>query len=464
MTAYGWWMQEALAAEPGFEPAPPLAGDATADVVIVGGGYTGLWTAWFLTERQPGIDVVVLEQEACGWGPSGRNGGFLNGWWDELPSMSLRHGPAAAVRACRELGASIRAIGEWCGANGVDAWFTDAGYLMVAAAPAQEGSWSRSVEVARDLGVGEELVSLSKAEVARRCRSPVFGGGAFMRDGGTVQPARLVLGLRRVLLERGVRIHEGSPVRRFRGGAEPVAATADGSVRAGHAVLALNAWAAAMPTFRRRLVTWGSHIVLTEPVPDLVDRTGWTGGECITDMRTAVHYFRTTPDGRIAFGGGGGRATTRLGPRLDDDPGSIRRAEEGFRRMFPALADVRIQQAWGGPIDVSPTHQPFFGSLPGGRAHYGLGYTGNGVAPSHLAGRILSALATGAQDDVLDLPMVEAPPRRFPPEPFRSAGARIVREAVVREERAHERGKTPGPLTRTAARLPRRMGYDLGPE
>jgi glycine/D-amino acid oxidase-like deaminating enzyme len=232
-------------------------------------------------------------------------------------------------------------------------------------------------------------------------------------------------------------------------------------------VLGLNAWAAAWPWFGSRLVTWSSYVVMTEPIPDRLAELGWTGGEGLTDARFTLHYLRTTPDGRIALGGGGGRAGFggRIGAPFTDDLTSVRRAAAGLRRLFPSLADVRIEDAWGGPIDIAADHLPFFGSLPGGRIHFGHGYSGNGVGPAYVGGRILAALATGTTDDpALDLPLVGHRPRRFPPEPFRYLGARVIREAIVRRELAEERERRPAFVLDRLSRLPRRLGYHLGPE
>ena len=232
-------------------------------------------------------------------------------------------------------------------------------------------------------------------------------------------------------------------------------------------VVALNAWAAAWPQFGRRLVTWSSYIVLTEPIPDRLAEIGWTGGEGIADSRFTLHYARTTPDGRIALGGGGGRAGYggRIGQVFTHDAGSARRAADGLRRWFPSLADVRIDDAWGGPIDITDDHRPCFGTLPGGRVHFGLGYSGNGVAPAVLGGRILAALAAGRKDDeAASLPIVGATPRAFPPEPFRYLGARTFREAIVRRELADEAGRRPNRIALAISRIPRRLGYHLGPD
>lgn len=459
---HGYWLREATAGSP-VDPAPPLEGDAVADVVVVGGGYVGMWTAWFLLEQQPGIDVVLLERDLCGAGPSGRNGGFTSGWWDELDGMVERHGEEPALAACRALSRSIAAVGEWCDGHRVDAWFTRAGTVQVASSPAQEGAWRPAVEACRRLGAGEEYRELTPDEVAGVCRSPVFGGGAFMRDGATVQPARLALGLRRVLLERGVRIHEGTRVTSLDDGEPVVARSTRGTVRARRAVLGVNAWASAWPVLRRYIVVRGSYILLTAPVPDRLAELGWTGAESISDFRTALHYFRTTPDGRVAFGGvGRGSFGTRVGQRHDSDQGSYRVLRREMARLFPSLAGVPIEHAWGGPIDISGTHQPLFGTLGRG-AHYAVGFTGNGVAPAHLAGQVMAAMAADRQDDLLSLPLVDHRPRPFPPEPLRSLGALLVQRAIVRKDRLEDQGRRADPLTRLVATMPRRLGYAVGP-
>ncbi|MDO8485611.1 MAG: FAD-binding oxidoreductase [Candidatus Limnocylindrales bacterium] len=489
-----WWLREALASESGDLAAatPPLSGSITADVVVIGGGYTGLWTAWRLTELAPGVRIVVLEADICGGGPSGRNGGFVTGWWDELPTLVERHGSDGALAIARAIDGTVDKVGTWCDAHGVDAWYTKAGSLSVSAAPAQDGLGEAAVDACRALGVADEFVAMSPKEVRARVASPVFRGGIFMRGAATVQPAILARGLRRVLLERGVTIHEGTTAveldgerpgllgavgaagRRAPAGraGRPVrvrtsSALGGGEVIARSAVVGLSAWAAAWPSFGRRLVTWSSYIVLTEPIPDRLEELGWTGGEGVADGRFTLHYLRTTPDGRIALGGGGGRAGFggKIGPGFTDDLFSVERAAAGLRRLFPSLRDVRIEDAWGGPIDITSDHLPVFASLPGRPIHYGHGYSGNGVAPSVLGGRILAALALERADDpALALPLVGVVPRAFPPEPLRYLGARVVREAIVRTELAEERGERPSSLLRQLSRLPRRLGYHLGPE
>ncbi len=462
-TERSYWLREAMAAAP-EPPAPPLEADTGADVVILGGGYTGMWTAYFLTERSPGIDVVLLERDICGGGPSGRNGGFATGWWDDLPDLVERYGEGPALEACRAVARSVVDIGGWCHQHGVDAWYTPGGYLEVASSEAQDGAWADAVAAAGDLGVADEYHEVTPEEVQAICRSPVFRGGAFSRTAATLQPARLARGLRRVLLERGVRLHEATPAGRLHPGPPATLETPGGRVRAGRAVLALNAWAASWPEFRRSLVVRGSYQLITAPAPERLEAIGWTGGECITDVRTALHYFRTTPDGRIAFGKAGVRAGgAGVGPRYDYDEAEVDWVLRGFRRIFPEFAEVPIEEAWGGPIDLSPAHHPFFGSLRPGNVHYGLGYTGNGVAPAHLGGRILAALALGQDDEgVLGLPVVNPRLRKYPLDPLRSVGAALVQRAVVRKEEAEDDGRRPGAFTRFVAGLPRRFGYAHG--
>jgi glycine/D-amino acid oxidase-like deaminating enzyme len=497
-----WWLREALAAESAVAPhlgsaAPPLRGTITADVVIVGGGYTGLWTAVRVTELEPGARVVLLEADICGGGPSGRNGGFVTNWWDEFPGLVRRYGAEGARTVGEAMEAAVDEVGAFCDANSVDAWFTKAGALSVSAAPAQDGAWNEGLEALRGQGLGDRIVPLSAEQVAERVRSPAFREGAFMPGAATVQPAALARGLRRVALERGVVIAEGSeaieidghrpgmlgavgsgarraPARRGNGGAyRPVrvrtrSEAGDGEVLAGTAVVAVNAWAAAWPWFGRRLVTWSSYIALTEPIPERLADIGWTGGEGLADARFTLHYLRTTPDGRIAAGGGGGRAGFggRIGPEFTDAVGDVRRAVAGLRHLFPALADVRIEDAWGGPIDISADHLPWFDSIRGRPIHYGHGYSGNGVAPAVFGGRILAARAAERSDDpALALPLAHGrPPRTFPPEPARYVGARLIREAAVRRESMEEQGRDPGPLLREVSRISRRLGYRLGPD
>jgi glycine/D-amino acid oxidase-like deaminating enzyme len=465
--AGSWWLEEALShAEFRGDPAPPLSGDVTADVVILGGGYTGMWTAWFLKERDPGVNVVLLEADVCGGGPSGRNGGFCNALWEEADLLIEEVGEDRALETCLVAERSIDGVRAWCDANGVDAWITPGGHMGVATSAAQDGAWRGMVRALEVLGALEgRAVELSADEVRARCASPVFAAGVLTPRTMIVQPARLARGLRRVLMERGVRIFEGSAVSRFHGGSPAVAETTGGSVRAGAMVLGLNAWVSQLPRFERTVIPRASYIAITEPAPEELEELGWTGGEGIYDFRSALHYLRTTPDGRLAFGVVGSPAGTGtgLGPRLRYDERSIARLVHDLHRMFPSFRDVQLEAAWGGPIDVTGLHLPQFGTLGPGNVHYGHGFTGGGIGPCHMAGRILSGLALGVEDEFTRLPLVGIEPKRFPPEPLLSIGAAITQECIVRKDEAEDEGRRANPLIDQIARMPRRLGYHLGP-
>jgi glycine/D-amino acid oxidase-like deaminating enzyme len=460
--AYGYWLEEA----PAVELAPKLVGEREADVVVVGGGYTGMWAAWHVKASEPEARVVLLEAGHCGYGPSGRNGGFCNTMWFSLPNMRRRWGDEAALAVARAAARAAVEIGEFCAAEDVDAWYTPGGYLQVSTTPAHDSVWAAALDACRELGAEDAIRPLSAAEVAARCASPAFRGGAFYPGAATVQPARLALGLRERLRARGVEAYESSAVTRLAGSSTGVEArTAAGVVRARSAVLAVGA-AAKSPRapLRSRLTVASSHIVLTESVPELLEEIGWTGGECITDSRSLIDYFRTTPDGRIAFGWGGGRIAmgARLHGTSELDADVASQAAAHLWEYFPGLSGRALTHAWGGPIDASPTHLPLVLPLRGGRAFAAAGYTGNGVGPSHMVGRTLASLALDRRDEYSRLAFVDPSPHRVPPEPLHWVGGEAIRWGIARKEEAELAGHTPDPLSSLLARIPELIGFHIG--
>ena len=454
-TRYGYWLEEAGS----IEPTPPLADDTTADVVVVGAGYLGLWTAWQLTQLEPDLDVVVLEAGLAGHGPSGRNGGFVSTLWDDLPILRDKVGDTRAVEVCRASERAVHGIGAFCEAQGVDAWYRAGGTLQVATSEAQLGDWDEVVEACAAVGAPAEATELSRDAVAARCVSPAFLGGMLLRTAANVQPARLALGLRARVIDAGVRLHERTPVQGL--SRDAVATTRDGTVRARAAVLAVNSATGGFGGYRHALAVASSHMVITEPVPDVIEEIGWACGENVHDCRTLLHYLRTTADGRIALGWGGGRMGVggRHRGLLDVDPDAARHAVAALHRFFPQLVGRQITHAWGGPIDVSPTHLPIFGSRGG--VHHGFGFTGNGVGPTYLGGEILARLALDRRDEITGLAIVEPDRKLFPPEPFRWIGGTAIRAALVRRDDAYDRGDDPDPITGFIASLPRRVGLRL---
>ncbi len=371
-------------------------------------------------------------------------------------------GSDAAIRLAREADASVAAIGAFCSAQKVDAWYRAAPEVTISTAPAQDGQWAEHIAGLQALGLGDEEVELTPEEVQAVCRSPLFRGGSMQRTAATVQPARLAFGLRRALLARGVQIHEGTRVtgvEHKRG--HVLVSTLGGAVRSRAAVLAVNWRTLGWPAFARELSAASSHIVLTEPVPDVLQEIGWTGGQGLADHRRLLHYFRTTKDGRIAFGWGGGRVARGAAhdPRLDVDTEVVGTVAATLRRFFPQLQSRAITHAWGGPIDVSPTSLPIYRST--GAVHAGWGFTGHGVGPCHLGGRILSGLALGVRDEITTLPLVAPAPKHFPPEPARWIGGSLIREALVRKDEREERDEPVGPLAGAVAKLPKLLGMNL---
>jgi glycine/D-amino acid oxidase-like deaminating enzyme len=462
-TAHGYWLEEA-GERP---PLPPAEGELSCDVLVVGGGYTGMWTAWQISQLEPEATVILIEADRCGHGPSGRNGGFANALWFSAHALRERFGAAATTEVVRAAQGAVDGIGRFCSEQRVDAWWRQSGYLQVSAAPAQDGVWSEAAAACRELGEGAEVVQLSADQLRERCRSPRFRGGALYPGAATVQPARLALGLRDRLAERpGVTVFERSPLRRLRAGSWGCLAETPGArIRSGSCVLALgSASAAAGSPLRNRLTVTSSHIVLTEPVPELLEQIGWTGGECITDGRAMVHYMRTTPDGRIAFGWGGGRIAygARLGGRTELDPGVVEQVAGHLRSFFPGLAGHRITHAWGGPIDVSPSHLPVALPISSDRVCGVFGYTGNGVGPSPLMGRIAASLALDRRDEHSRLALVDPEPHRVPTGLASWLGGNAIRAGLVTKEAAEEDGGVADPLSRTLAAIPERIGFHIG--
>ncbi|HEY2073776.1 MAG TPA: FAD-binding oxidoreductase [Gaiellaceae bacterium] len=450
-----WWLEEAAAAF-GDDVADPLEGHVHADVCIVGGGFTGLWTALAVKERDPAASVVVLEAERCGGGPSGRNGGFLHGYWAGIGRARAVLGESGALAIAKAGEGVIPAVR----ALGADVWLREGGMLSVSTTAAQDAALAASVEAAAAVGAPEQAVPLGADELAERIRSPIFRRGVFFPECATVQPARLVRVLRSKAIAAGVALYENTRVEHVEDG---LVGTADAHVHADAIVMAVNAAATGWKPVRRHVTNFGSYVVLTEPVPELLAEIGWTGGEAVVDGRMFIHYFRTTNDGRVLMGSGSGPIGFggRVDERFTGDEATARRAEAGLRRLLPGLARARVERAWGGPIDVSADHLPFFGTVSGTRIHFGLGYSGNGVGPSWIGGQVLASLALGRDDEWSSLPLVRRPPT-LPPEPFKRIGGGLVRAAILAVEEAEEAGRRPSFVARAGASVPRRLGMRIG--
>ena len=344
------WLEEALAVHDGG-PAAALEGEQTADVCIVGGGYTGLWTALRIKELEPGCDVAVVEADVCGAGASGRNGGFLTTWWSKLGTLIKACGEEEGVRIARASEEAVDSIEAFSSEHGIDAHFRRGGWLWVATAPAQVGIWESAIQECERHDV-HEFVRLTPDELHEHIDQPTHLAGAFEPRTATVHPAHLVRGLRRVALERGVRIYENSPMLSLRRAGRPRVRTPDGEITAGTTALALNAWAAAIPELSRAIVPVTSDLVATAPDHALLERMRWTRAEAIADARLMVHYYQATRDGRIVFGKGGGSLAynAKIGDDFHHSPRRSAWVAQHMHRILPATVGAEITHTWAGPV------------------------------------------------------------------------------------------------------------------
>jgi len=346
-------------------------------------------------------------------------------------------------------------------ALGAEVWLREGGMLMVSTTPSQDEAIDAAVRAAEELGAPAQAVALDAQQVAARIASPVFRRGVFFPEGATVQPARLVRALRAAVLAAGVELHEQTQAVAV---ADGLVTTRSGNVRANAIVVARNAAASGWRPVRRHVTNFGSYVVLTEPVPELLAEIGWTGGEAVVDARMFLHYFRTTNDGRVLMGSGSGPIGFggRVDSRFTSDEATGARAEQGLRRLLPGLDAAKVERAWGGPIDVSADHLPFFGTVPGKSIHYGLGYSGHGVGPSWLGGQILASLALRLDDEWTQSPLATRRVPFLPPEPLKRLGGGLVRAAIMACEQAEEDGRRPPLAARAAAAVPRLLRMEIG--
>jgi glycine/D-amino acid oxidase-like deaminating enzyme len=453
------WLTEAFADN--GETLPQLRDHETADVCIVGGGFTGLWTAYELISRDPAANVTIVEAGICGGGASGRSAGFALSWWADFPALVQLCGTEAAILLAHRAEQAVAEIGSFCAAYGLAASCQQSGWLWAAASPAQVGAWEPTVKLLAELGE-EPFELLSPREVAAVTGSPAHLAGLYEPSAATLQPALLARTLRRVLRESGVRIYEHSQVRSIAADAGPAAAglevkTATGLIRAGQVVLAVGAWAARIPEIAAGLQVLASDIVVTEPIPEQLAQLGASSGICISDARRLVEYSRATPDGRLLFGKGGSAIAFqgRIDARFDHPGRRTPALRSQLLRIYPTLWKAAVDCAWSGPIDYSLSGLPFLvrlRELPG--VLVCAGFSGDGVGPSRLIGGLLAEMLGGPNDASVPVSLRTVPKASFrlPPEPLRFLGASAIRAAIQRKEHAEDHGLAPAPLlTRVAA-------------
>ncbi|MFF6774359.1 NAD(P)/FAD-dependent oxidoreductase [Streptomyces sp. NPDC012637] len=436
-----WYAQDGAPA-----PREPLPGDTTADVCIVGGGYTGLWTAYYLKKAVPFLNITVLEAAFCGYGASGRNGGWLYNGIAGRDRYAKQHGHEAAVRLQHAMNDTVTEVVDVCAAEGIDADVHRGGVLEVATSPAQLARLKdfHAVEIA----FGEKERELYGArDTAERIRVTGAVGSSWTPHGARLHPVKLVKGLAAAVEALGVTIHESTPVTEIR---PKHAVTPYGTVRAPYVLRCTEGFTASLAGQRRTWLPMNSSMIATEPLTDAQwEAIGWDGLETLGDMAHAYMYAQRTADGRIALGGRG--VPYRYGSKTDNDgrtqPRTIEALREILIRFFPQLAGVGIAHAWSGVLGVP---RDWCATVTLDRSTglgWAGGYVGSGVATANLAARTLRDLiqqdsGQSGPTDLTALPWVDHRVRKWEPEPLRWLGVQTMYAAFRGADRRESAART----------------------
>jgi glycine/D-amino acid oxidase-like deaminating enzyme len=418
---------------------PPLDGAERADLAVIGGGFSGLWTALLAKERDPGRNVVLVEGRRIAWGGSGRNGGFC--------AASITHGLANGLdRFPGEIGTlermgreNLDQIERAVARYGIDCGFARTGELAVATRPWQLEHLAEAAQTAARLGQRPRL--LDAGQVRSELNSPTYLGGLWDTDGcAIVDPARLAWGLRRACMTAGVRIHERTPVTgvvRGRGGPLNLS-TPEGSVRADQVALAAGAFAPLLRRLRYYVIPVYDYVLMTRPLSERqLASIGWRNRQGVGDTGNQFHYYRLTADNRILWGGYDAvyYYGSKIAASLDQRPATFATLAEHFNETFPQLDGLEFTHSWGGVIDTCSRFCAFFGTAMAGRLAYVAGYTGLGVGASRFGANVLLDLLSGQPTERSELQMVRTKPLPFPPEPVRAAGIGLTRWSLASADR-----------------------------
>lgn len=437
-------------------PRPALEGDTTADVAIVGAGYTGLWAAYYLKQAAPALSVLVIESRVAGYGASGRNGGWLTGGFSWNHRRYLSTGDAEGIRAMvAVMGGTVAEVIRVAAAEGIEADIHPTDELTVATCPAQMHRLRAELEERRHWGEAEDrLYPIDARQTRDRIDVPGALGALVTAGVARIQPAMLVRGLAAAVERQGVRIVEGTTARTILPGRVE---TDRGTVRAPVILRATEGFTAALRGHRRDWLPLNSAQIVTDPLPPaLWDRIGWSGAELLGDFANAYCYCQRTADGRIALGGRG--MPYRWGSRIDrdgrPDAATLRWLATRFRALFPAAAEVPLAHGWCGVLAVPRDWCATVGFDRATGLGWAGGYVGVGVSTANLAGRTLADLVTGADSDLVRLPWVNRRVRRWEPEPVRWLGVRGMYALLAAADRRETQGRAyPSRLAALGRRL-----------
>jgi glycine/D-amino acid oxidase-like deaminating enzyme len=431
-------------------PEPSLSGDLRADVCIIGGGFTGLWTSLFLKELDPSIEVVLLEQDRVGYGGSGRNAGMLGETIDHSHQLAVVHFGLEEARKLARIGhLNVMEMAEFLKVNQIHCDLELTGRLFVALTTGQLEEAHHSIETAGQLGI-TGMRFLDQKEVRAEVDSPLYLGGVFAPGGGILNPVKLVDGLKQTALKHGVRIFERSRVNEIHA---TKIQTNSGSIATEITILATDAYSHKLfPQLLNRFIPLYDYILVSEPLTrEELASIGWSNRQGITDGRTFFNYYRLTADNRILWGTSEAMyySPNRVSEDCDHSQAHYAALHQSFKRHFPQLIDLKFRYAWGGPIASTTRLTPFFGSFESGHVLYALGYTGHGVGSTRIAGKILAHQALGKPHELLELSIVRKKPFPYPPEPLRS----LAVNAVTNSLRKVDQGEKPGWILRMLDQL-----------
>jgi len=438
-----------------LEPGDPLPGDLDADVAIAGAGYTGLWTAYYLSRADPGLKVVVCEREIAGFGASGRNGGWCSALFPaSLGKLERMAGRDAAIGMQRAMQATVDEVGRAAAAEGIDCHWAKGGTVQLARSATQMERAIEEVAEARSFGFGEEDLRLLSAADARAFAGATdVLGGTYTPHCAAIHPARLVRGLAGVVRRRGVSLFERTPVLRIDPGQ---LVTATGTVRARYVIRATEGYTARLPGLRRTVAPVYSLMIATAPLPESAwAEIGLAGRPTFTDLRHLIIYGQRTADGRLAFGGRG--APYHLGsavrPSFDRVPAVFAALRRTLAELFPVLGDVAVTHGWGGPIGVPRDWCASVGLDRSTGLGWAGGYVGDGVSTTNLAGRTLADLITGTDSEITRLPWVGHRSPLWEPEPLRWFGVNTGLHVMSLADRQEARTGRPSRAAQVAGRF-----------